>query len=171
MSVSGVPVAALVNVAVAFDPRTAQVSFASYKWKEEQKHTRKTALDLEQLLPCRVHRRKRRVDVQMLLDNVKEVVPREVEHRLAPRQRQDFALHAEDGLAGLEGDVEAVAREGHDLFAEDDDFGLPGQELVPDAELLGDGSEGHGGGGWGLCLLVGVLGLVLRCGLGAKVSM
>lgn len=76
------------------------------------------------------------VQVQVLLDDVEEVVPRHVEDRLAPRDGHDLALHAEDRLAVGELDVEAVACEGEDLLLEDERLRLLGRELWEDADRV-----------------------------------
>lgn len=96
----------------------------------------------------------------MLLDNVKELVAIQVGQGLAARDGHDFSFNAEKRLAALHLDLEAVAGEGHDLFAEDDDLGLAGKVGIKDAYWLGDGCQGHFGGGCdGGCSVVGFCGV------------
>lgn len=84
--------------------------------------------------------------MQVLLDNVKQVGAGHVEDGLAARDGHDLALDLEDGLAASQLDLEAVARQGHDLFAQDQRLGLARDEVVEDGHLARRGGELEGGG-------------------------
>ena len=101
------------------------------------KLTGKLALDLEQLPLALVLGGKGGVDVEELLDHVKEVVPAHVRHDLAAVQRQELALDAEDGLAADVFDVEAV----EELLLDHERVSVGGDELVKDADRLREGRE------------------------------
>lgn len=83
----------------------------------------------------------------MLLGDGKEVVAVHVKDLLAARDAHHFALDLEDWLAIGKLDVEAVAREGHDLFLEDERLGLVGDEALEDADLVGRCLKLNGGHG------------------------
>lgn len=106
--------------------------------------TLETALDLHNLLLLRILNRKGGVDVEMLLDNVKQVVVAHVVHGLATGDGHDLALDAQYGLAVGHLDLEAVAGEGHDFFAKDERFRLAGDEAIKDAHLAGSWLELNG---------------------------
>lgn len=117
----------------------------------KRKLTLKATLDLHEDLSLRTLNVERGVDVEQLLDNVKQVVALHVINRLATRDAQHLSLNLEDGLAIGELDVEAVASQGEHLFLEHQRLGLSGDEVGKDADLAGRGLKLDGHCGW--CLL------------------
>lgn len=80
----------------------------------------------------------------MFFDQIKEVIVRRVGDRLATRNAHELAFDLEDGLAVGELDVEAIARQRHNLLLDGQGLGLVGSELVEDGDGLGDRSKVDG---------------------------
>merc|ERR1711988_175030 len=104
-------------------------------------HNLKRALHLHQLLAHGILGYICRVQVHLLLDNVKEVLACHVPDGLATRDGHVTTLNLEDGLATDVGDVEAVLREGKDLLLEDQGLGAGSHVLLKDAHGALDGCE------------------------------
>lgn len=100
------------------------------------KLTRKAVLHLHNLVSLGILRRKCRVEVQVLLDDIKQVVPRHVVDCFAARDGQRLALHPKDRLAIGEFDVEAVAGDGEDLFLQHEGLTLTRRQLREDADRI-----------------------------------
>lgn len=83
----------------------------------------------------------------MLLDYIEQVLAIRVGDLLAAGKRHPRTMHRQKRFAIDELDVEAVPRDGEDLFAKDYGLYVLGYKLVEESDRLGDGLEGRHGCG------------------------
>lgn len=105
-----------------------------------------TTPHLHNLPPARILHRKRRMQMELLLHDIKEMCALQVEHLLAAREAHPLRLDAQDrGPVGQLDEV-VVPGQGEDLLLQEEGFELLGEELGEDADGGGDGcGYGHDG--------------------------
>ena len=106
-------------------------------------HTFEGALDFKELLSSGILGGICRVEVEVLLDNVKEVVIGEIVDGFAARNSHMLSLDLEQRSAIGCFDIEAVARERQDLFLENNGLAALGDEAVELADWLANLWECH----------------------------
>ena len=124
------------------------LSFPPPQPKENPTLTFHTTPHLHNLPPARILNRKRSMQMELLLHNIKQMRALHIEHLLAASQTHDFAFDFEHGCAVCELDAETIAAEGHDFFFQHERFWACGEELREYADGLRGWSEGHGWWWW-----------------------
>lgn len=84
------------------------------------------------------------MDVQTLLDDIKQVIVRHIKDRFATRDAQGLAFDPEDRFTSNQLHVKAIPREGEDPFLQDQGLGLLRNELVRDRDRGLDRRELYG---------------------------